>query len=267
MPELPGSFYYTQGMLLFIGYARLLTFFILVPFMGGDAVPGQLRIALAFILSLFVYPTFAALTPPESGLPFLLWLLFTLGKELLIGFILAYTASVIFWAMLSTGFLLDNQRGAGMGQTTDPSSGESTSLFGSLLNQITVYIMFSSGAFLQIVLLLLASYSICPPGIEFSQGAEQVIPFFLMGQFSRLMTIAVVFAAPIALICLLCDVSLGIINRFAPQLNVFFLSMPIKSALGLLMILLYLRTLLPLVTRELFSIDGQATAFLRAIGL
>jgi type III secretion protein T len=62
-------------------------------------------------------------------------------------------------------------------------------------------------------------------------------------------------------------VSLGIINRFAPQLNVFFLSMPIKSALGLLMILLYLRTLLPLITRELFAINGQAEAFLRVIGL
>jgi len=267
MFEFTDTVYSAQGMLLFIGYVRLLTFFILVPFMGGDAVPGQLRVALAFILSLFVYPTFAALAPPESGLPFFLWLLLTLGKELLIGFILAYTASVIFWAMLSTGFLLDNQRGAGMGQITDPSSGESTSLFGSFLNQVSVYILFSSGAFVQIVLLLLASYSICPPGIEFSPVAEQAIPFFLMGQFSRLMTIAVVFSAPIVLICLLCDVSLGIINRFAPQLNVFFLSMPIKSALGLLMILLYLRTLLPLITRELFAINGQAEAFLRVIGL
>jgi type III secretion protein T len=256
-----------QGLLLFVGYVRLLTFFMLVPFMGGEAVPGQLRIALAFLLSLFVYPTFAGLTPPEPGLSFFLWLLILLGKEMLVGFILAYTASIVFWVMLCTGFLLDNQRGAGMGQVTDPASGESTSLFGGFLHEIAVYLLFSTGAFVQVVLLLLTSYGVCPPGFEPGPGSEQGIPLCLMGQFSRLMSMAVVLSAPIVLICLLSDISLGIVNRFAPQLNVFFLSMPIKSALGLGMIMLYLNTLLPLIVRELFSIGAQAGAFWSILGL
>jgi type III secretion protein T len=267
MSDVFGPSYAIQGLLLFIGSIRPLTFFVFVPFMGGDAVPGQLRIALAFLLALFVYPTYAGLAPPDQSMAFFLWMLLLSGKELLVGFILAYTASVIFWAMLSTGFLLDNQRGAGMGQVTDPASGESTSLFGGFLHQITVYLLFSTGAFVQIVLFLLASYGICPPGFEPGAGAVETIPAFLIGQFSRLMVIVVVFSAPIVLICLLSDVSLGIINRFAPQLNVFFLSMPIKSALGLFMILLYLGTLLPLITRELFAISGQVDAFWSVLGL
>jgi type III secretion protein T len=267
MSDFFGTSYTLQGLLFLIGYIRPLTFFFLVPFLGGAAIPGQLRIALAFLLSLFVYPTFADLTPPAPGMAFFLWLLLLLGKELFVGFILAYTASVIFWALLSAGFLVDNQRGAGMGQVTDPASDESTSLFGGFLHQITVYLLFSTGAFIQIILLLLSSYSVCPPGFEAGPGAMEAVPLFLIGQFSRLMIIVVVFSAPIVLICLLSDVSLGIINRFAPQLNVFFLSMPIKSALGLLMILLYLGTLLPLITRELFAISGQANAFWSVLGL
>jgi type III secretion protein T len=260
MFDLLGSVYIVQGLLLFTGYLRLLVFFFFVPFMGGESVPGQLRVALAFMLSLFVYPTVAGLTPPGDWTAFFLWLLIVIGKEVLVGLILAYAVSVIFWVMLSSGFILDNQRGAGMGQVTDPASGESTSLFGGFLHEITVYLFFSTGAFVQVITMLLASYGACPPGFEPAPGSDVGIPLFLMGQFSRLMTLVLVFSAPIVLICLLSDISLGIINRFAPQLNVFFLSMPIKSALGLGMILLYLGTLLPLITRELFSLRPQAEA-------
>ena len=234
----------------------MLTFFSLISFLSGEAVPRQLRFFLAILLTIFVYPTFAGLHPP-AGAQFFLWLLSVLGKELLVGFLLAYTANVVFWAMLSVGFIMDNQRGAGMAQATDPASGESTSLFGAFLHQSAIYIFFSSGAFLQLLLLLLSSYGVCPPAFEVSMEAQGSIPRFLIWQFSRLMVMAVLFAAPIMLICLLSDVGLGIVNRFAPQLNVFFLSMPIKSALGLLMTMLYMGTLLPLIGQELFSLGGH----------
>ena len=255
MLELFSEILTRQGLLLFIGCVRLLIFFLLVPFLSGEAVPSQLRFSLSVLIAFFAYPAFADLHPP-SGAQFFLWLSAILAKEMLVGFLLAYTASVVFWAMLSVGFIMDNQRGAGMAQVTDPASGESTSLFGSFLHQTTVYIFFSSGAFLQMLLLLLSSYGVCPPGFEAGAGVREGVPAFILGQFSRLMVLSVVFSAPIMLICLLSDVSLGIINRFAPQLNVFFLSMPIKSALGLFMTMLYLGTLLPLVGRELFSLGG-----------
>jgi type III secretion protein T len=246
-----------QAFIFFIGCVRLMVFFSLVPFLSGGAVPGQLRFSLSALLAFFVYPTFAGLEPPEAGTPFFPWLLCIMGKEILVGFLLAYTASVVFWAMLSVGFIMDNQRGAGMAQATDPVSGESTSLFGGFLHQTAIYIFFYSGAFLQMLLLLISSYGVCPPGFELGARAGEGITFFLLGQFSHLMVMTIVFAAPIMLVCLLSDVSLGIVNRIAPQLNVFFLSMPIKSALGLLLIMLYMGTLLPLISRELFSFSGH----------
>ncbi|MCL1890233.1 MAG: type III secretion system export apparatus subunit SctT [Desulfovibrionaceae bacterium] len=257
MTELFSEIIAGPALIFFIGCVRLMVFFFFVPFLSGEAVPSQLRFSLSALLAFFVYPIFAGLNPPGSGLPFFLWLFCVLGKELLVGFLLAYTASVVFWAMLSVGFIMDNQRGAGMAQATDPVSGEATSLFGGFLHQTTIYIFFSSGAFLQMLLLLLSSYGVCPPGFELGASAKEGIPFFLLGQFSRLMVMTIVFAAPIMLVCLLSDVSLGIVNRIAPQLNVFFLSMPIKSALGLLMIMLYMGTILPLINQELFSFGAR----------
>ncbi|MCL2029280.1 MAG: type III secretion system export apparatus subunit SctT [Deltaproteobacteria bacterium] len=251
LSEIPGG----RGVVFFLGCVRLLVFFSMVSFLSGEAVPRQLRFSLSVLSAFFVYPVFAGLSPPQSGS--FIWILGVLVKEVLIGFLLAYTASVVFWAMLSVGFIMDNQRGAGMAPANDPATGESTSLFGGFLHQAAIYILFSSGAFLQMLLLLLSSYGVCPPGFEAPDGIRGGIPLFLLGQFSRLMTMTVLFAAPVMLVCLLTDVSLGIVNRISPQLNVFFLSMPIKSALGLFMIMLYMGVLLPLVGRELFSFGGH----------
>jgi len=254
--ELFGEIISRPGLILFIGCVRLLVFFFLVPFFSGEAVPGQLRFSLSALIAFFAFPAFADLQPPPGG-SFFLWLLCVLAKEMLVGFLLSFTAGVVFWAMLSVGFIMDNQRGAGLAQVTDPAGGEAASLFGAFLNQAAIYIFFSSGAFLQMLLLLLHSYGVCPPGFELAAGAREGLPYFLLGQFSRLMVMAILFAAPIMLICLFSDVSLGIVNRISPQLNVFFLSMPIKSALGLFMIMLYMGALLPLIERELFSLGGH----------
>ena len=250
-----------HGGVFFIGSIRPIVFFTFAPFLAGHSVPGQLRFSLGMLIALFAFPAFGGLRPPVGETEFFLWTLCVLGKEVLSGFILAYSAGIVFWAMLSVGFIMDNQRGAGMAQAEDPISGESSSPMGGFLNQIATYIFFSSGAFAQVIVFLLASYTTCPPGFDLGTGAREGIPFFLLGQFSRLMVMAIVFSAPIVLICLLSDISLGIVNRFAPQLNVFFLSMPIKSALGLFMIMLYLGELMPLVTRELFSIGMYMDAF------
>jgi type III secretion protein T len=236
-----------------------------VPFLGGNAIPDQLRIALAFMLSLLVFPTFAGLSVP-SGMGSAVWLVVTLAKELLIGVLLSYVVSIVFWAMLCTGFLLDNQRGASMGQIQDAMSDESTSIFGSLLQQVTVFLMYSTGAFTHILVLPLLSYGVCPPGFAFDFVSSDGLTFFMIGQFARLLTLMLVFSAPIVLICLFCDFALGVVNRFSPQLNVFFLSMPIKSALGLAMVILYLGTLLPLVTKELFKIESYAQELWQLLG-
>lgn len=76
------------------------------------------------------------------------------------------------------------------------------------------------------------------------------MPAFVIGQWQMLFRLALAFAMPALLVMLLVDVALGLVNRSAPQLNVFFLSMPIKSLLGLLMLLLALSTAFaPLIER------------------
>jgi type III secretion protein T len=58
------------------------------------------------------------------------------------------------------------------------------------------------------------------------------------------MALALLLASPMLIALFVTELGLGLVNRFAPQLNVFFLSMPIKSAVGLLVLISYMQFLL-----------------------
>ena len=62
----------------------------------------------------------------------------------------------------------------------------------------------------------------------------------MLGTLGNMLRATVIIASPVIIIMFLATLGLGLVNRTAPQLNVFFLSMPVKSALGVAMLIIYL---------------------------
>jgi type III secretion protein T len=222
------------------GMTRLFVLTMMAPFFGSQVVSGQLRTALVFSLYLAVHPLVLAQMPVELPLDlaetFVLALV--LFKEALLGLCLGWLAGIPFWAAESGGFLIDNQRGASMSETSDAYSGDDTSPLGVLFLQSTVYLFFVSGAFLAFMGFVWASYLVWPVG-SFSPAIGIDAALFFAGEVNWLMLHMLLLAGPIAAACLLADLSLGLMNRFAPQLNVYVMAMPIKSALAGLILLAY----------------------------
>ena len=65
-------------------------------------------------------------------------------------------------------------------------------------------------------------------------------PVQVLGALDGMLKTTVVISAPVIIVMFLATIGLGLVNRTAPQLNVFFLSMPVKSALGIAMLIFYL---------------------------
>jgi len=68
------------------------------------------------------------------------------------------------------------------------------------------------------------------------------------------MRTTVIISAPVIILMFLATVGLGFVNRTAPQLNVFFLSMPVKSALGIAMLVIYLPYIMDML---MYTDDGD----------
>ena len=71
------------------------------------------------------------------------------------------------------------------------------------------------------------------------------------------MTVRCIIAAPVIIVMFLATIGLGFVNRTAPQLNVFFLSMPIKSAIGVALLIVYLPFIMDMLmyTRDTAILD------------
>lgn len=84
----------------------------------------------------------------------------------------------------------------------------------------------------------------------------------LLDQLDRLVRMAMLLAAPVLVAMFLAEIGLALVSRFAPQLQVFFMAMPIKSALAMLVLLLYGASLFEYGAEQVESM-GHILPFLR----
>ena len=239
---------FEQLLALLVGMPRLFMLVQVAPFMGGNILTGQLRTTVVFACYLILHPAIVASLPETQGLSPSTFALYgaILVKETLIGMLLGYLSGRLFWTIQCAGFFIDNQRGASMAEGADPLSGEQTSPLGSFFFQSAVYLFFSTGAFLALLGVVYASYEIWPVTqlIPLSVFKDINLPLFFAGRVSWLLLMMLLLSGPIVVACLLTDVSLGLINRFASQLNVYVLAMPIKSGVAAFLMLFYFMMLL-----------------------
>ena len=220
---------------------RIISCFVVLPVLAKQTLGGGLvRNGVACSLALFAYPIVAGSLPPALGA---LDIALLIGKEVLLGLLIGFVATIPFWAMEATGFIIDNQRGAALASTLNPSLGSQTSPTGLLLTQTLITLFFSGGAFLALVGSLFRSYASWPVSSFFPQFGSQWVAFFY-AQFSQMLMLCALFAAPLLIAMFLAEFGLALISRFAPSLNVFILAMPIKSLVASLLLVLYLGILM-----------------------
>ena len=207
------------------------------PALTESMIPGVARRAAVL--------AFAALAVPyiHAGMPLgepNVWM-FSLAafREALIGFIIGFFAAIPFWVAENVGNFIDNQRGATMGEVYSPLSGAQVSTTGIFFTQVVSTIFFTSGAIFLLLGALYKSYAIWPVFVEGISFAPDT-PVQILGALDGMLKTTVVISAPAIIVMFLATIGLGLVNRTAPQLNVFFLSMPVKSALGVAMLIVYL---------------------------
>ena len=236
--KLLGTFSYEELknylLLLSVVQARLLPLFLLIPFMNKAMVPRMVTISVATALGLLVVPTLPAVRLGEVDLAFIL----LLGKEAIIGLVLGYVAAIPFWTMEAIGFVVDNQRGASMAATVNPMTGHDTSPLGMLFNYAFITFFLLSGGMTLLLGMIYDSYRLWPPMSFWPQWNMEAAEL-LMAQLNRFVMMALLLAAPVLLAMFMAELGLALVSRFAPQLQVFFLAMPIKSALGILVLMVY----------------------------
>ena len=153
-------------------------------------------------------------------------------KEAALGFVMGFLVTWLFWAVQAAGTFIDNQRGAAIASSIDPLQGHESSPLGLLFSQAFITYFFTVGGFLLITGFLYASYREWPI-IQTLPLFMAAFPEMLLEILDHGMRLAFVIAAPIIAVMFFAEFALALVSRFAPQIQVFILAMPIKSALAI----------------------------------
>lgn len=214
---------------------RFLVMFSILPLLTKETLPPLLRFAVVGSLAAVLVPGLAEQAHESRPA---VQALVIIAKESFIGLVLGFIFAVPLWAFDAMGDFVDTQRGANMAQTLNPLSGQESSPLGQLFAQAITVLLFVSGGFTAMIAVVYQSFEVWPvfaPLPSFAGGA----PAAMLGMLDRLMYLALLLSAPVIFAMFIAEAGLAIVSRFAPQLQVFFLAMPVKSGLAMLVFALY----------------------------
>lgn len=222
---------------------RVLPVIILTPMIGGETSPTEVKLGLGLTLALVIFPSIADRVQyiPTSPLIFTALLL----KELFVGYTLAFIVGRVFDAASAAGSIMDNMSGSNSAQMQVPSIGQSVSLYSAFKLQIFITLFLTLDGHHLVIRALGDSFATIPLQ-TFPQFSHGVWPFFqlMMQVFADLLKVGLALSAPVLLATFLTDMALGMINRVAPQVQVFFISMQIKPAVTVLVLITSLHLIL-----------------------
>ncbi len=247
-----------QTQLFFLALTRVLAILIQVPTFGSEIVPNQVKIGLGVILTIIVLP-WNPIPADAAAVP---WLAFAglILRELIIGFLAGFAASLTFGAFQMTGKLIDMSSGFGAGQVFNPAMSEA----GGTLDQffvlvVMLYFMLTNGHHIFLIGLQ-NTFKVLP----LNQPLPQINPEALLHMTSGMITSGIQMALPVIGALFLTDLTLGLLAKVAPQINVFFLGLPIKVWVGIFSLSLLFGMFIPSLDR---AFKNLAPRMLEILGI
>ena len=221
-----------------LGFVMVLTrisaFFIVLPVFGWRSIPARIKVAITVLLTIF----FSMIIPlsVDAGQISSLKAILLLANEATYGLALGLVTTCIFAAVKFSGRIIERQMGFAMAQILDPLTGERAQPLGSLLEMIFILLFLSANGHHLFLLVISRSYD------SFPAGSLPTIPVLAEGVISAGSTMllhGLKLAAPTLAAFMLLMVVLAVLARMVPEMNILFISLPLRVGLGLLMIAIF----------------------------
>lgn len=215
---------------------RISGLMIFAPVFGSNVVPLRVRILLAFVLGVAIYPLLHGVGAVSTeGLRLDLYALAPLvALEVLVGLVIGLVASLPLIAMQMGGLLMGQQMGLGFATLYNPAIGEDADVLGQLLFFLALVGFLVVSGHEAIVTAVMNSFGHVPLG-GFVIDAGLVS--FLTGMLLAAFEVAIRVAAPVLAIIFLQSLAMGFVSRTVPQLNILSLGFPLRILVGILVLI------------------------------
>jgi len=230
LPELKGVV-----LVFLLTFARVGAMIMLLPVIGDAGVPPRVRLAFALAVSAALTSVTAQYYPSISPPPLALTVM--IAKETTAGVLVGTMARLIMSALETAGFLIAAQSGLAFAQTFDPGQGTQGAMVSTFLSLFGALLVFESGLHHLAISAIAGSYTLLPPdGVLPTADMAEMTLRLVGGAFA----LGLQLAAPFLVFGFLIYATLGVLSRLMPQLQIFFLAMPLNILVGFVLLMLFI---------------------------
>ncbi len=223
------SFSYADLEYFLLILVRISMFISIAPFFNMQGIPRQVKIGLAFFMSVLLFPVL----PQHEALEYntILGYAFIVAKEALTGLLLGFSVSICSSIVTFAGRIIDMEIGLSMASLMDPTTKEMSSISGVLYQQVVMLLLVVSGMHRYLLQALAETFILIPVnGAVFNMDAllSSMLTFLV-----DYITIGFRICLPVFGVMLLLNAVMGVMAKVSPQMNMFAVGIQLKVLVGL----------------------------------
>jgi len=222
-----------------LAFARIGAMVMLLPGFGETNIPVRVKLSIALMMTLIILPLHRAAYHVDmtSLAPMLVLML----QEILVGVVLGATARVTLAALSVAGSVIAQQLGLGFVTAIDPTQGAQGALVGNFLTILGMALLFATDTHHLVIGALSASYKAFAPGELIPSGD---IAALATQAFATAFKIGIQLASPFIVFGLVFNVGLGLLARMMPQMQVYFVGVPLSIMAGFVILIMVIATMM-----------------------
>jgi flagellar biosynthesis protein FliR len=217
-----------QAYAFLVIFTRLAGTVMLMPGFGESFAPARVRLLFAMLLTIVAGPLVEGFVPPEPKSLISLFLL--LAGELLVGVYIGLISRIMLLTLDTAGRIISTSVGMANAQIFNPSISNQASIPGLLLTTMGIMVILATNMHHTLILAVVDSYTIFPVGNPMASGDVALVISRMVGDSFNL---ALQMSAPFIVLGLVFFMGLGILARLMPQLQIFFVALPLQLGGGM----------------------------------
>ena len=241
-------------------FARISALMLALPIFSYGQISPTIRVLLSFVLTLMIAPlvseSFAIVI--TSTLQLVIYII----REVFIGLILGFGAQLVLEGFSIAGSYIGMQMGMAIMNVFDPVHSQNQPIVSNFWIMIVMMFMLVTNSHYFLIETVFQNFKLIEPGgALLRSGVGRTI----VDGGKMMFETGLKFAAPSLIFLLSVDIAISFMARVMPQLNIFFVSLPLKLGVGILMLIVSLRIFQGLFSFIMREMEVFVTTLVRAV--
>lgn len=218
----------------FLIFVRVGSLVMIAPFFSASVFPVRVKISFALITSFMLYPVIPAANVMIATDSEVIIVLISILREVLTGAALGLVGQIVFAGLELGGRLISIEIALAFANVIDSMTQQQSAIVSTLFNYLAILLFLAVGGDKVYLLGLVNSFEHIPVS---TARLEMTAPLFVE-MVTFLFITGIQIASPFLVVLLLLNLSFAIFARVMPQANIFFIALPVKIGIGLILLLL-----------------------------